>query len=635
MGCRVPRWSDVRSISAAKPDDNHLVSREAHQPFHSRLPAWLTETLGFLTIALVATWPLARYLTSRAPGANVWNGRVIYFETPVNLWNLWWFRHALVNLHQNPFNCTYLFYPFGANLWFHTLSPLPALVGVVLQTMVGLVAAHNVLVITSIVAAGLSTAALARHLGVDRPASFLAGAIFACSPAVFSHLYVGHFELLWTFWLPAVLLVFLRVVDGAGAPTAETWPARHARWHRPALLGVMIAGAAYTSAYYAVYSIELLTVAALVRWRSVWRLSVMSRLALAALVAAVCVAPLVRHFGEEAASLTNAQDTNRYFREFSIDPLALVVPSFAHPILSVPFRGLYTRMNRGIAMPQETTGYLGLTVIGLAVFALVRRRHGRGDRERQNGRPEGPPPRAGATFNGRLSVVVAAVFLVLSFGAELKWNGSYRGLPMPAAALAHVPIVRLARAPGRHVIVAMLAVAVLAAAGWQRLGRSRLRFALLAAIACEYAPMPLPLFVADVPDVYRRIAEDPGLFAVLDVPVGVRDGTQVIGHPDASELLAQTVHQKPIVGGMVSRVPDEKWDAIRHAPLIAALLSPNHNEPVQPAEAAAYFAKWNIRAIVIHPNASDIERHLIESSLPVIRRERFADGMELWWTSPH
>src|SRR5262245_40227159 len=99
--------------------------------------ARLREAAIFLVLAVVATWPLARHFTSAAPGTDHWNGRVLFVETPINLWNLWWFRHALVDLGQSPFTCAYLFYPTGADLWFHTLSPLPASIGLILQTGLG------------------------------------------------------------------------------------------------------------------------------------------------------------------------------------------------------------------------------------------------------------------------------------------------------------------------------------------------------------------------------------------------------------------------------------------------------------------------------------------------------------------
>lgn len=568
----------------------------------------LAEAAGFALLALTATWPLAGHFTTQAPGSNVWNGRVIHFETPVNLWNLWWFRHALLELGQNPFDCAYLFYPYGASLWFHTLSPLPAFIGAWLQPTLGLVPTHNALVLASFVAAGLSAAAVARHVGLDRTAAMLGGAIYAFSPAVFAHLYVGHFELLWTFWMPAILLAFLRIVDSPGAHI----------WSRGVLLGLMFAAAAYTSAYYAIYSLELVAVAAVVRWRVTLRAGTLQSLAVASLVAATATAPLVTRFTQTWPGLSDTENIRRNFREFSIEPIGLFVPSFMHPLLAAPLRSIHVEMTRGRALPQETTGYLGLTAIGLAIAGIVRQR-------RASGAGEDAP-----AFDRHLMIAIAASFLVLSLGAEIKWLGRPTGFPLPAAALAEVPILRMARAPGRHVIVAMLGIAVLAAAGWQRIAAHRWRLALIVALAFEYWA-PVPLVATEVHEVYHRIAREPDTFAIVDVPVGLRDGTRIRGRPDAARLLAQTVHHKPMVDGMVSRLPDERWAAVSSAPLIGSLLDPGRGARPSPEEAGAYFTRWNIKALVVHPNASEVERRLIETSLLIGRRESFSDGTELWW----
>jgi hypothetical protein len=555
----------------------------------------------FALLSVVATWPLVRHISTHVPGDNLFNGRVVFFESATNLWNLWWVRYALFELKQNPFDCRYVFFPFGADLWLHTLSPLPAAVGAVMQPIVGLVATQNLFVLLSFVAAGLSASALARYLGLERSAATLAGALYAFTPAVLAHLYVGHFELLWIFWMPAVLLVFLRLLDR---------PDERDGWRRATLLGLLLIGACYSSQYYAVYSVELLLLTALVRWRAVVRTVVLKRLAWAALVVALGIEPLVVHVvaREETSSL---EDTRSSFHELGLEPLDLIAPSFMHPVLS---RFERTRDR----LPQESTGYLGLTAIALAAAALGGRR-----------RPSDPARRT-RSIDLRLPATIAVVFAMLSFGAAIKIPGRSAAIPMPTAVLAELPILRQARAPGRHVVLAALGVSILAAAGWQRVPRRGWRAALLFAMAFEFWPA-VPLFNVHVDEIYYRLASEPGRFGILDVPAGMRDGTRVLGQADSSHLLAQTVHHKPIVGGMVSRLSNDTWKAASSAPLVRTLLDRSDPSPATPEEVAAYFNHWRIRAIVVQPDAPDRDRQLIEASLTIVRRERFSDGAELWW----
>jgi hypothetical protein len=175
----------------------------------------LADALVYAALAIVATWPLVLRIATHAAGAERWNGREIFFETPTNIWNLWWFRFAIVDLHQSPFNGTYTFYPVGADLWLHTLSPLPAAAGAILQTFVGVVVTYNLLTLAALVTAGVAAAALGRRLGLTPGSARAAGAIYAFAPAVFARIYAGHFELLWIAWLPLTLLLFLRTIDPA------------------------------------------------------------------------------------------------------------------------------------------------------------------------------------------------------------------------------------------------------------------------------------------------------------------------------------------------------------------------------------------------------------------------------------
>jgi hypothetical protein len=330
---------------------------------------------------------------------------------------------------------------------------------------------------------------------------------------------------------------------------------------------------------------------------------------LAALIVGLAIAPLVVHVvaREKVSSL---EDTRASFREHVMEPLDLITPSFMHPVLS--------RFERSRdRFPQESTGYLGLIAIALAITALVGRRR------------IYDPRQAAPVTNLRLAAAIAVVFAILSFGAEIKITGRPAGIPMPAALFAEVPILRQARAPGRHVILAALGVSILAAAGWQRVPRRRWRIGLALAMAFEFWPA-VPLFNAHVDEAYYRIASQPGHFAVLDVPASMRDGTRVLGQP-VSHLLAQTVHHKPIIGGVVSRLSDESWKAASSAPLVRSLLDPTDRSPAPPEEVAAYFSRWRISAIVLQRDASERDRQLIEASLKIVRRERFADGSELWW----
>jgi hypothetical protein len=558
----------------------------------------------YAALACVATWPLLLHFRDRVPGQQRWGSLEIMPESLLNLWNLWWFRYALLELGQDPFDCRYVFYPYGADLWFHALAPLHALLAIPLQAFASLAATQNLMLLFDFVAAGVLSFALGVELGLSRGGALLAGAVYAFAPPVFAHLYAGHYELIAIYWLPAMLLAWLRLV-GEASP----------RPSRGIGLGLLFALTAYSSPYYLVYGAELLAVAALVDARRTLRPGVLRALAVTVAVAAVGLAPLLGKFLDPDAPGTGASVSSEFDRH-SGDLIGFFVPSFTHPLLAEPLLALHQRMNPKDHLPQETTTYAGVSVLALASLGVLARRRAR-------------EPLA-------LLLAIVLVFSVLSLGSHLRILGEPTGVPLPTRLLEEVPLLRIARAPGRHMVVAMLGLALLAGAGWQRLPAAWLRWPALALLALDLAAMPVPTLSTEVGPVDRHLASLPGGFAVLDVPLGARDGQRFGGWPDNRRVFAQTVHRHPVVSGAVSRLSPETWEALFAAPVIGTLLEPKGAgaEAIarDRAQGAAFLARFRIDAVIVHPGPdSGIWRRYLESVLPIRGRERFADGTELWW----
>ncbi|MEZ4769051.1 MAG: interleukin-like EMT inducer domain-containing protein [Caldilineales bacterium] len=97
---------------------------------------------------------------------------------------------------------------------------------------------------------------------------------------------------------------------------------------------------------------------------------------------------------------------------------------------------------------------------------------------------------------------------------------------------------------------------------------------LAAFLVFENLSAPLPMADMQTPSIYAAIAAEPGDFAVLDLPVGWRNGFSVFGKQDLiimSEQWWQTSHGKPILGGNTSRNPEFKFRYFLEAPLIGPL----------------------------------------------------------------
>jgi len=171
-------------------------------------------------------------------------------------------------------------------------------------------------------------------------------------------------------------------------------------------------------------------------------------------------------------------------------------------------------------------------------------------------------------------------FVLLSLGPFVYVAGVNTLIPMPWSVLRYVPILGLVRSPGRFAVIASLGVALMLAQALAHLGRQypTRRRAILAVVgvllAIELVPGPRTLYSAGVPALYETIARDARPHVrVLELPVGLRDGTSSMGDFSARTQYFQTWHGKAIVGGYLSRVsPRRRRDSTR-APVLNALFT--------------------------------------------------------------
>jgi hypothetical protein len=111
--------------------------------------------------------------------------------------------------------------------------------------------------------------------------------------------------------------------------------------------------------------------------------------------------------------------------------------------------------------------------------------------------------------------------------------------------------------------------------------------AVAAVMLFELLPAPRPLYSATVPRFYERVAQYEGQVRMLELPVGVRDGTSSIGNFSARSQFFQTVHGKPLIGGYLSRVSRRRIDEIRSDPMLAALVTLSEGGALDPSRERA------------------------------------------------
>lgn len=534
-----------------------------------RLRTTLLPAIFFFLWAVAFTYPLVLHLGDAvilSRGSDAW----------LHLWNFWWVDKALVDLGQNPYFTTYLYYPTGLNLYYHSLNLLNALASIPFQHLFNLTFAFNLMALANLTLDGLAAYWLCRERTGSIAAGLVGGALFASAPLLGTSLDFGQLDEVTVWWIPLYMLALWRALDSPG----PIWKAGGGR--RAVLCaGLCLVGASLATWYFTaglvVFTAIFVPLYLLQHSKTVWR-AYLSRLWEAGLKVAVAVAlfalllsPLIwAMIRERLIGETYMLPAPRTTVFNSADLLAI----FAPPRLDLP---ALNRHNSNVAL-----GYIGLA---LGIIGLASRRK--------------------AVF--ALGIALTAL-VAMSLGPVLLVAGSETGLPMPYALLNNVPFIGASRQPLRFLATAGMVLSLLAAFGFAwllpRIKAERARWALTAGvvllIGLELAALPRRLESTQPDGAVAFLTQNAEPGAVLEVPYG---------DYSALSLLHQTQHERPIVGGYTSRhFPYPFADAapgvaqlVRNDP--APLIGEDIVTPPVADTAGASLDYYNVRYVVVHKDA--------------------------------
>jgi hypothetical protein len=167
--------------------------------------------------------------------------------------------------------------------------------------------------------------------------------------------------------------------------------------------------------------------------------------------------------------------------------------------------------------------------------------------------------------------------VLLAMGPFISLAGWQTHIPTPWALLRYLPVVGAARMPTRFSILVMLGAAALLtfAVRALRVHTTRSWLPVATIVSClliELLPAPRPLHEIKIPSFYQLIAADPRPVRVLTLPFGVRDGTNSYGDFSASTQFFQTIHEKSLLGGYLSRLPRRGLDNYRRLHRMSVLM---------------------------------------------------------------
>ena len=553
------------------------------QPGRDKLKTHAGALLLYAALAVLFSWPLALKFYTHFIDATEYGLPVR--DAAQHHWNLWWVKHALLNLHTNPYSCDYLFAPQGTPLALHTLCMLYGIISIPLQLFLPINAIYNLILLSGFIFAGHSAWLLARSLGANQQGALLAGIIFSffhfrtdsiMHLNIFSTQWIPYclwawFGLLnfgtkrWWFWvaifqscffLVSLNLLYITVMaqaliliwclrrlniqrDGKG------WPVPKLKWVSIAVFIICWITINFSYRITLWFPLFLLLVLAAVRRIALSDLLLLFKRITPAILVTILFC------GIFIAMMLNANKGHEYSRSplsaqiaMGADAMNYFVPHYLYDTLKQPMSE-FVQSNTGRIYSTKTWKFyqlersqlfFGISVYLMLALALIRK--------------------PSSLRNGWL--LIALFFAMLSLGPSLKIFNMIqfgdRSIFLPGTAIRLLPGGETMRATFRFFIIAHLAVAIMIGLNWetvlQRLKLQKISwfafsiFGLL--VILEQHPGGIKMNRWQPPQFLQTISQ-------YEKPLTVWHWQQFDQKWSGWNMAAQTQHQRPITDGYVSR----------------------------------------------------------------------------------
>lgn len=529
-------------------------------------------TFLYLLLFIVSTYPAITVFDSHLIGQG---------DTSQNAWNLWWVHWALSHGHLNLYDTSMLYHPSGVTLAFHTLSPFNGILGAAFQEFLGtnLPLTYNLLTLFTFVGSGITMYLLVYSLTRHSLAAIIAGIVFTFSPFRMSRVFFGNLEVYSTQFIPLLGLLLIKMQ-------------RHLHIKYAIGAALMLALTTWCSLELAFGAGLLTCLLALLgignfkrkAWWFVW-----GGFGLSALVMILpVVLPMLLHqqsflteTDQFAAATANSADLLGFFLPDNTIRSGLGDLNLwgGNAWISQIYSQFYGN-------PCEKTVFLGYPVLGIVLITLLK-------------------ARSSAIYQW---FGISVVFFTLCLGPVLQIGGKLLG-SMPYRLFFYLPFLKYGRTPSRLAIYLMLALAMVVGYGVAELcQRSKVRHYAMGLmgilIFCEFLIIPLRSdnSLLNLSSYYKVLAKQKEEASILDVPVDLY-GAQ---GPASDYMLYQTIHQQPIVGGYISRIPANAL-AIFDYPFIYQLRArlykdhaPYDFSPEVMAVAEANLEALGVRYVILH-----------------------------------
>ncbi len=508
---------------------------------------------AYLVIAAILFWPVVSGIMN-----TVVNGGGDVYQS---LWGLWWVPYSILTLHSSPYFSSMIYYPVGASLVTQTLMPIAGLLSAPLQA-IGLTFSYNIIFLLGFALSGFFMYLLAFRLTRNVYASFIAGMIFAFSPMHIAQSY-GHLNWTTIEFLPLFVLMLIQMIEDSKL--------KYAAGAAISFVLLVFMGDPEQGIMTVLFSIILLAAYLL---RKDGRKMILSRgfaVNFSAMVVLVLVLgspfliPIINGIvsGNALATANQLADL-QHNMIWSQNIVSFFIPSPYNSFLSSASQFSSTIYAPD---PTERIAYLGYVALFLALLGIYY------DYKRDR------------LKNSALWIVMIVVFGLLSLGPYLQIGSTVSQIPGPFLGYRYIPIFNIIREPGRFDLIVTMALAVLAALGFNEVlkhekvqGHKIRNNAIYATaiisilIIIEYNGILIPghfptgwFITVNASSAYSQIRNVTGNYTVLMLPDTVNVTSPAL-YPGMSEYF-QTIFQKPIVGGYTSRTTSMQTYSVELLPI--------------------------------------------------------------------
>ena len=505
-----------KNIKTSKPN-YRLVSKKM---FYEHLSVIFI----FSVLTIILTFPVILDFATEAAGLEN------CYDSCHMIWRFWWtdfsFQNNLDFQHPN-----YIFYPDGTDIG-GNLAYFTTFIGFLLVQFSDYVVAWNIIWFLGLVFGGYGCYLLANNFNKNYLSSIIAGIIFTFTTYHMSHS-MEHIGLSMIVWIPIFVLFLFKLLE------------KQSKYY--AIVGGIIFFLVslthlYYSVFIAMFSIVFFTVY-IFRQKKVSNKIFVTNFSM--LLTIGLISTSILFLSNPTPNDESSDMPLELHIKFSTSLENLVIPTFYQTTQTLSDNGIitsfYSFFDKTATLDRHAEGdiFLGYSVIFLSALAVIR--------YRQN--------------HAWFWLLICGIFVVMSFGPELKIFNQSTGIEMPNKVFYDaIPEWDEIRAPARFIVMANLALSILASYAVYGLIKNKFssfkQQIMLASIIgfvilFEFSMIPYPSFAQPIPDIYEEIKNDESKFAILPIPIGGTGYGELMSLPTI--LYHQIHHEKPIYGGYESR----------------------------------------------------------------------------------